>query len=238
MPLPSDSDSWRRSSVTVKALALAIRSRYSCSSSITVCDGQAFRVAAGGDTCNLVAGHRQRCGVVVAPGIAGQAAAPDVELGGDPACGPIARAVAARFDGAQHPAAAAEVCVQGPTRLAARLLAQHLDQLETRRRRGLHLRDLRGLLDQQLVGEARLVGEALDLVEVRDPGVAQGVGDAQARARRAVGAGHRIGRDREAPLMRLMGLIGGAGGEQRGSKRRPAAQDVEARRMSFALALA
>ena len=37
--------------MTVKALALAIRSRYSCSSSITVCDGQAFRVAAGGDTC-------------------------------------------------------------------------------------------------------------------------------------------------------------------------------------------
>ena len=51
MPLPSDSDSWRRSPVTVKALALPIRSRYSCSSSITVCDGQAFRVAAGGDTC-------------------------------------------------------------------------------------------------------------------------------------------------------------------------------------------
>ena len=142
-----------------------------------------------------------------------------------------ARAMAARLDRAQHPAVAAEIIVQSPARLAALLLAQHPDQLEARRRRGLHLRDLRRLLDQELVGEARLVGEALDLVGVRDPGVAGRIGHAQAAPRRAVGAGHRIGRDREAALMRLMGLIGGAGGEQRGDREPPQAGAASASRL-------
>ena len=117
--------------------------------------------------------------------------------------------------------AAAEVGVQGLAGLAALLLAQDPDQPETRRRGGLDLGDLRRLLDQQLVGEPRLVGEAFDLVLMRDPRVARGVGDAQAAARRAVGAGHRIGRDREVALMRLMGLIGGACRKKRGGERHP-----------------
>ena len=50
MPLPSDRDSSSRPGVTAKAAALAISVRYSCSSSMTVSDAQAFRVEPGSDT--------------------------------------------------------------------------------------------------------------------------------------------------------------------------------------------
>ena len=97
MPLPSDSDSWRRSSVTAKALALAIRCRYSCSSAIMLCDEQAFGWQQAGTPASGRRTPPARRNTVAA-GIAGQAAAPDVELGGDPTCGPIGHAMAARLD--------------------------------------------------------------------------------------------------------------------------------------------
>src|SRR5919106_693417 len=85
------------------------------------------------------------------------------------------------------------------------------------RRGGFDLLDLSPLLDQQLVRKARLIGEALDVVEVRDPGIARGVGDAQAGARRAVGAWHRVRRDAKTPLVRL---IGASDEEHAGCERR------------------